>query len=97
MACLLDGSLILNPESLQPLMQSDGGHSFVSNAPSVYSGPTTLLDNQLMKMEAELGYTCDLTLATLIQEALGEDGDSSSAEQVIRGDNRHACALRASF
>ena len=47
--------------------------NFISNVNSVYSGPTGLLDSELMKMEAEAGYTCDMTLASLIQEALGDE------------------------
>jgi len=61
------------------------GLSFVSNA-SIYSGPTGLLDNQLMRMEAESGYTCDITLSGLICEAIlqVEGKCEESAERVGR-------------
>ena len=66
------------------------GLSFVS-ASVEQSGPTNLLDSQLMRMEAETGYTCDITLSALIFEAIfQEEGKCDESAEQVRESNRHA-------
>lgn len=64
--------------------------SFVS-----VSGPTALLDGELMKIEAQNGYTCDITLASLIQEAIGDEG--VLAEKVGDIESGHAATFELPF